>query len=385
MRYLFFLLFPCLVQAESSYEKLFPLYVDTCAVSQEKKKDQNPGRPYGHLFIFLQGACRDRAAKFPQLKRCQDEGKGTAVSVNSLTKNVNWLAIEGRDATFNGFLAENERLTKDHFEKTLQKVIDDGVYNGVTVQPATEPTSFSDTQRLVSNAVTYDFATSFGRDAYCVRTPVNDAVLTDLLQYLNQMNKHYFYGDKSFQWSAIYNNCAHLVHNMWAAIGVWEPLKIEQSLPVQVLNLAVPANELLRVHELGNTHNWNIESLYTNKKLRDVFLKYHWLPMQAGTLFKFIPFHKDNDLYLGDLELWKLEIPFLKNKTAKFKDMISNPLYKDIKLNLRSGIYYYNALMDQEFPQAYVDDREFISFYREIRSYLTVQVRTLSAFLNELN
>ena len=95
-----------------AYEQLFPYYADLCAVSQFRPKHQALGGVPGHAVLYVKGACKDEAAPYPRLRRCRraatkvgDLEHGAGVSVNRWFRNVNWVAVPGRELFYAGIKA----------------------------------------------------------------------------------------------------------------------------------------------------------------------------------------------------------------------------------------------------------------------------------------
>jgi hypothetical protein len=73
---------------DSAYDRLFPYFVELCALSQFRSKAKGTGGVTGHAVMYLKGACKDERAPFPQLRRCRvvatdihDPEHGAGVSV----------------------------------------------------------------------------------------------------------------------------------------------------------------------------------------------------------------------------------------------------------------------------------------------------------------
>ena len=92
---------------DPKYDTLFPYYVEVCALSQYRGKDDDKGGIPGHMVMYLHGACLDPKAHYPQLCFCEDadtDYTGVGVTVNRYTKNANWIAVPGRALFFDGNL-----------------------------------------------------------------------------------------------------------------------------------------------------------------------------------------------------------------------------------------------------------------------------------------
>ncbi|MGH2395831.1 MAG: hypothetical protein ACRDFW_02355 [bacterium] len=123
---------------DPAYDQLFPYYVELCTTSQWNSKAKGPGGVTGHAGMYIKGACKDRDASFPQLRRCRyaatefdDPEHGAGVSVNRWLRNVNWLAIPGYKLFYEGNVETGQRLTQAHLDATVRDAIDAGVFDGV--------------------------------------------------------------------------------------------------------------------------------------------------------------------------------------------------------------------------------------------------------------
>src|SRR4051812_14364761 len=100
--------------AEVKYDDLFPLYVQSCALTRIQEKKVKAGAPWGHAVVYVKGMCRDKSAPYPRVEVCGDEydltnpNSGTLVSVEPGFKNTNWVAIEGGNFAFHGDLQPDE-------------------------------------------------------------------------------------------------------------------------------------------------------------------------------------------------------------------------------------------------------------------------------------
>src|SRR5262249_55714586 len=104
---------------DARYEALFPYYVELCAPSQYRSAKLGSGGSPGHAVMYLKGACRDRDAPFPKLRRCGGNvtdpagpEHGAGISVNRWFRNVNWVAFDGRGQVFEGEVRRGEAGTQ---------------------------------------------------------------------------------------------------------------------------------------------------------------------------------------------------------------------------------------------------------------------------------
>ena len=80
-------------EVDSAYDRLFPYYVELCAVSQIRARFTDHGGSPGHAAMYLKGACRDDATSYPTLKICgpevdlDDPSSGTGINVTLPSMN----------------------------------------------------------------------------------------------------------------------------------------------------------------------------------------------------------------------------------------------------------------------------------------------------------
>ena len=337
------------------YEKLFPYYVELCAASQfHSKLTGEGGGPAGHAILYIKGACKDEDASFPQLRRCRgiatrlnDPEHGAGVSVNQLFSNVNWVATPGYELVFQGNLAPGERLTLARFEAVEQQAIAKGIYRGVTFHRFAGGATDTDLRAFLERAgVGTDLALQFARSVFCARLPVTEAMLDPIIKFLNDKNREYAEGEADYNWSAWADNCSHTMRNALAAANIWSPLSVRTTKIRQIFNLAVPANEFVNLAELmteGDIEDYR--DILRDGPRRDAFHEFHWLPTRQGALLKTLPVHNPNDLYDTTFRLFTLQSPFLRGKTQRAIDLLSDARFVDLDTNLHYFERRYDAIL----------------------------------------
>ena len=181
-----------------AYEELFPHYVELCVTSQYRSKQKATGGLAGHALMYLNGACKDEQAPFPQLRRrhtaattLDDPEHGVGVSVNRWLRNVNWLAIPGYKLFYKGNLNEGDRLTQAHFDATVRDAIDRGVFDGVEFHEyPTEAEERSLEEFATFRSIGTDFALQYARTFFCARLPVTEPMLEEVMSFLNDRNRY---------------------------------------------------------------------------------------------------------------------------------------------------------------------------------------------------
>jgi len=327
---------------DPAYDALFPTYVELCAVSQFRPKEKGLGGVPGHAVMYLKGACKDEDAPYPRLRRCRraatdpyDAEHGVGVSVNRWLRNVNWIAIPGNALFYAGNLRPGERLTREHFEATVRGTIERGVFHGIELR---ENPAWPD-QRLQTwverSALGTDFALQFARSVFCARLPVTDEMLTEVMDFLNQLNDEYATGEAEYQWSGFYDNCVHALRNALAAAGIWEPLSVRAIKFRQIFNLAIPANEFVNLARLGAEGPIDdYPEVYAERSQQRALMELGWLPTRHGALVKTLPVHENNDLYDRTLRLFVLQSPLRRRQVNDVVRLLSDPRYVELDANL---------------------------------------------------
>lgn len=237
------------IQPDFYYDYLYPYYIEICALSQIRAKFAAHGGSPGHAVMYLKGVCRDPAAPFPTIKVCDPESvnlndpeTGAGISVNKMFKNVNWMAIPGKNLFFYGNLDGSEVLNRNHVRETIQTVREQELFRGIQLheQYATPKNKPLATFRLLAKeTLGTDFALNYGRTIFCARLPVTREMLEKIVDYLNALNQEYALGKADYKWSSYHDNCSHTIHNALAAALVW-PFKSVQSFKLrQFFNLSV--------------------------------------------------------------------------------------------------------------------------------------------------
>src|SRR5271167_3535024 len=342
---------------DTAYENLVPYYVELCAASQFRSKLTGEGGGIaGHAVLYLKGACRDESAPFPQLRRCravatslEDPEHGAGVSVNQMFKSVNWVAIPGYKLFFQGDLAPGERLSRAEFDAVEQQAIAKGIYKGVTFHRFPGATSDTDLRDFLERAgIGTDLALQFARSVFCARLPVTAGMFDPIIAFLNDKNREYAEGEADYNWSAWADNCSHTMRNALAAANIWSPLSVRTTKIRQIFNLAVPANEFVNLAELmteGDIEDYR--DILRDGPRRDAFHEFHWLPTRQGALLKTLPVHDPNDLYDTTFRLFTLQSPFLRGKTQRAIDLLSDERFVDLDANLHYFERRYDTILAQ--------------------------------------
>ena len=346
------------VTPEPIYDRLYPYYIEICAVSQIRAKFAEHGGTPGHAVMFLKGVCRDPDASFPTIKFCAPDKvdlnnpeSGVGISVNKLFKNVNWLTVPGKRLFFHGNLDAQQVLDKEHALATLEAAERAGIFKGIEIHESYMPPEDDEQAQIflaAKETLGTDFALKFGRTIFCARLPVTVGMLEDIVEYLNDLNQEYALGEADYNWSGYHDNCSHVLHNSLAAADVWSEQSVRVTKFRQLFNLSIPANEFANLAILANTYPLdNFERLMKDPVKRKSLLERNWLPMRHGALMKIIPVHGNNELYDTRLRIFVLEGPLFRRKTAKIDTLFRQPHNTQVEANLRFFQQLYQKILDQ--------------------------------------
>jgi hypothetical protein len=339
-------------QPAPTYDELYPLYIELCAVSQIRAKFAKEGGSPGHAVMWLKGVCRDEEATYPKLKLCDpatvdlnDPENGVGVSVNKVLKNANWLLIPGRSLFFYGNLAPDQTLDKEHGIATIEDAYRKGIFDLVDAHEQYLPPEVdrdAALEFLATETLGTDFALTFGRSVLCSRLPVTGPMMEEIVGYLNGLNEDYADGETEYNWSGYSDNCVHAVINSLAAADIWTPKSVKQVKLLQLFHLAIPANEFARL--LFRTTTFPVESfgqVYGDNSMRKSLEEYDWLPTRHGALLTVDPVHQKNELYDTRFRIMLLQGPIFKPKGRRIKRIADNPDFTDMEANLNhfQGLY----------------------------------------------
>jgi hypothetical protein len=351
------------VRPDPIYEELVDTYIEMCAVSQYRPVKGVLGGIPGHAVMYLKGACFDEDAGYPRLRRCKGNTAdrsspehGAGVSVNKWFKNVNWVATPGKKLFFDGDLGPYDMLDQAHYERTAQKAVDLGMYEGVEIHPIPGKEDISTAEFVAYDSIGTDFALRFGRSAFCTRMPLWPEQLVQVMDYLNSLNDVYQSDKQEYNWSGYADNCVHTLHNAVAAAGVWKPKSVRAVKLRQLANIAVPANTFIDLADLAN--RYPIENL--NKIRRDE-LQWHnlterdWLPSGPGALVKSLAVHQENQLYDTKFRMLVQEGWFTAGNVKKARKLLVDGRYAQLDANLHYFRQRYDRILEKRKPNNWVD------------------------------
>lgn len=383
--------------AQRIYNALFPYYVEVCAVTQLHKRGARPGGWGGHATMFMNGVTIDAAAGYPRLRvdadaSTRDADSGTGISVNRVFRNVNWVAVPGRDMFFRGGLAPDRVLDRRFHDGLLERAASSGWFAGIEVldaQGRERPSSMSNEEFVVLHSIGTDFALNLGRTAYCARLPVPREAMSRIVTHLNGVNDAA--RRDGYVWNAYTNNCSHVIHNALAAAGVWDPKDVRRPGLVEVAkevltvvralalrrmsDFSFPANSFVRVYEAGNERP--IDDAAAAFRDHDVrrTLADGWLSTGPGALIARSPMHDAdrNELFEPGRDPFLFSIPRLWDKEEKFRMLTREPtsIISDLGVNLAHHRARYDTILSREAdPVAPESSGEVESFAVQFFEYI---------------
>jgi hypothetical protein len=349
------------VDAQRIYDTLFPYYVEVATVTQYHKRGDKPGGWGGHATMFVNGAERDPAAGYPRLRLVPEGGdrnaldSGIGVSVNRIFKNVNWVAIPGRDLFLHGGVATDAELDEAAYEAAISRAANAGWFAGIQVEDAltrSRPSGMPAEEFIVRHSIGTDFALTFARRVYSVRLPLRRAAIGAVLDHLNSVNDAA--RSSGYTWNAYTNNCSHVIHNALAAAGVWDAKHVRgpgignlakdlASVAASVVrggisDFSFPANNFVRAYEAGNERP--IDDVRVAFDDHDIArtLPEGWITTAPGALVVRYPIHDGarNRLFEVGRDPFLFSVPALWDKREKFLKLTRDPALEitDLGANL---------------------------------------------------
>jgi hypothetical protein len=344
-------------EPDARYEALFPHYVEICAVTQYRSDELGTGGSPGHAVMYLKGACRDTEAPYPKLRRCAGEGidpqdpeHGAGVSVNRWFRSANWVAFAGR-SQFYGALEPGEVVTLERLRTAAREAVEAGVYRGVELWPWRGETPDSDlVDFAMRQSAGTDFALRYARSVLCGRVPVEAEMLDEIIDFLNDLNREFVTGAADYRWSGVSDNCVHTLRNALAAASIWDPISVRATKLLQLLNLAVPANEAINLAALGTMGPLDsYAKVFDDDAMRNAMLEFGWLPTRHGSLLVSLPVHPANEVFDTTPRLLALQGPFMRHKTQRLVQLLDDPRFTKLDANLRYfEARYREILLERE-------------------------------------
>jgi hypothetical protein len=379
-----------------SYDQLFPYSAELCAVTQWTKKGQPPGGETGHMFTILRGVCRDTSSPYPKIKMC-DTSNTVGISVDLGFKNVNWVATEDADFVLTGGLPQNATLDQAAYDRALQHVLDEHVFQNVQFQERiikNKPKGMSDERFIADYGLSTHYAVNFARNSYCARVPMNKQMMEKSVDFLNKKNHYYFVEKHEYVWDLVRDNCTTLAHNILAAAGVWSFKNPKGNILDSLNEAAIPANEFIGTVELNKLFDLtDVADLYQGTLLRPSFLDNRWLESQPGIMVRTVPIHSyDNQIFDVQSIIETIDYPLFDPLHSLFADDLKEPHYVDLKQNLLWYRDRYQHVLDSQREvssygrtrqDANLNSEVFRKFYSQYYDYIHSQIKWVDAALQK--
>lgn len=335
------------------YGRIYPFYIEACAVSGMKKKHgfgfEYQGGPGGHAVVYLNGVCRDPKSSHPAVRMCDDAGpsaeSGVGLSANGHFSNAAWVATPGRDFFFDGDLRPDEAVDSTSYARTQARAKQLGILNGIRFHEAVfdnMPAGMTREDFMYEASVATDYGISLGRGRYCARLPVSRAQMQRVVAYLDAQSDQYRDGSRVANMTVVGNNCSHLTHNVLAAAGLWEEWPTDRFVLISALSFPVPKNEF--VNQVTRSNDLPLDDpilLFRDAAAREALLHDDWLPIGPGAIADSQPIRPVNDMYGTDIKLIFYDTPFLGSFQEDFDRIAADRRYTNLVDNLRhfSAIY----------------------------------------------
>jgi hypothetical protein len=359
-------------QLKGNYDKIFPLYAIECASSKYDAKGQAAGGPYGHTFMYLKGACRDKSVDHPQIKVC-DPGtdlsnpeSGVGLALDKSFENTRYIATDGFNFLINGDLTDNASLDTDEFEAAVRKMVADGDAKGVVLHPSEmaakkdpkinkgDP-NMSDEEWVAREIIGSSFAVDFARNLGCVTVPINAAMLQSAVDYVNKQNQPFISGKKKFVWNPVTDQCVQFTHNILAAMGIGKHITTtsdhnwlvgkffviwdvaSELLPFVHSQMPAPVNDLVATEtDTNGSKIYTVGDAYKNKAIRSNFRAFNRLAATDGVLMwtQAAVQNGKNQYFDTQSKLKALDIPVLMPETREYRRLTEMPKTTEIADNL---------------------------------------------------
>ncbi len=354
MKKLFLTLFglTTLTAYATGYDRAFPYSFEYCAATQLKYQDAYfdgaVGGVGGHATIYIQGLCKDYSKAYPTVIPCykvKDIHKnayphdGVGISLDSDFSNIMWVAVPGRELFYSG----NVESKTAPIESDLDQLISDArrlrVFEGAKFKTDYVNRFPDDSEEYLDAAALWstgtDIALNWGRQLRCAKTPIKEESLQKVADFLNSENEKYRADSKEYNWSFFYNNCTHLAVNAAHAAGLSKGIKTDRALPVQLFNIAVPANVFMLFADDWVLGKFNRS--YVRRK-REKMENGETVPLQMGSLIAFRDALPTNFMFknekLNGLTIPRKKIFKMFHSTERYDKRFEEPKYTELGRSL---------------------------------------------------
>jgi hypothetical protein len=296
------------------------------------------------------------------------------LALDKTFQNTRYVATDGFNFLMNGDLATNAPLDSDAFEGAVRKFVADGYAKGIILQPKDaadkknpavnkgDP-NMSDEEWIAREVIGSSFAVDFARNLGCVAVPINQAMLTSAVNYINKQNQPFVTGKKKFDWNPVSDQCVQFVHNIFASMGIGRPITVSSGhnflvkysldawdfttflLPFVHSQMPAPVNDLdMLDQETNGAKIFNLQEAYKNKTVRSNFRKFGRIVATDGVLIWTHDAHSNDNQYFNvGAQLTPVDFPVIKPITRTFHKLTEMPNTTEIQKNLTA---YQNRLQD---------------------------------------
>ena len=346
-----------------SYSQIYPRYAEVCYATQLVYKHGSAGGSFGHNAMFLRGACRDTHASLPMLRSCspsemQGEDSGVSVSMDNNFANVSWVSVEGKSFFLIGRLQPNEALDADLAVGLVQEAVDRGYFEGIRMNAelaAQKPAWRTDSYWTAFQSLGTDYGISLGRDAYCVKIPVTEPMMTKIILHLNAVNRKA--RAEGNNWSEFGNNCADLIYNALAAAGIGQG-KIEHAGFVKDIlqnQRAIPETLLADLARLTDLTTLSKDEFATaDSRTVDLLKNENWLARQPGVIFEGVALHSFQNTLFKNVHIFRGDpLDAFGEDTKIVSQAFSDPTRTDLATNLKFSHEQFTQILAQIVGQEY--------------------------------
>jgi hypothetical protein len=378
-------------KADSDYDRLFPLYVQACALSQVTRTGHPAGTMWGHEILYVKGMCRDELAGYPTVKRCDskldllDPMSGTLVSALRGLNNTNWIAVPGHLA-FSGGLTSSDGITSQTSKSLRDSALQQGIFDGIHLRKDLEKqrSPFLTVEEFTSeHSIGTDYAVNWGRFALCHQIPISNDQLDDIIHYLNRLNEPYKNGSAKYKWHSFNNNCAHLVRNTLAAVGIRRPKPTGRSIIHWPADVLTPLDEFLSIStELQELEIPDAKELYLDQNLRKNFMKYGHLPISHGAIIQTYNMMLEQNTLFDISKKISFAFPYSPMKKARLSRALASKNITNLKSNLAFYEKKYLYAIDKIQLSTSIRD---VDFDMENKDFISFKEKYLQWLLESLN
>ncbi|MEO5970113.1 MAG: hypothetical protein ABIQ95_09310 [Bdellovibrionia bacterium] len=344
------------IHAEVQYDKIFPLYVESCSLTRIRRSANSAGAPWGHSGVYVKGMCRDKSVPYPRVRVCADEvdltdfNSGTFISVEPAFKNTNWVAIEGGNFAFHGDLNSGEGINAEVLKRTSKAAVDSGAFQGIKFHKQLwrklyqswwpEPLKSETLEENMARATLgTHYAIDFGRTSYCNLIPINRSQLENIVTYLNDFNEPFINRDKKYQWDPARNNCVHIARNVLAAANVISYKPVGRHYPLAIFDLLIPGQHFVSLAQLSmDQSKLSVTDLFKNKVKRQSLEKNGMPSISHGAIIRIHPMRTiNNESFISSLDM-------ALGVFTKKRDILGAVLSRNVMNNLRPNLKLFETV-----------------------------------------